>query len=63
MFASFPTGNGARINPQPPGQVLLGQAAEPPEGDYSPAEALGLGIIGRVAQKLDDPGHEAKGGG
>jgi len=64
MFASFPTGYGAGINPQPPGKFLLGKATEPSEGDYSLAETLGLGILGRVAQELDDdPGHEAKGGG
>jgi hypothetical protein len=41
--------------------LLLGE--QPPEGDYSLAKALGLGIIRFAARKLDDPGHKAKGGG
>jgi hypothetical protein len=40
MFSPLPAGNRARIDPQSPGQVLLGQAPEPAEGDYWLAEAV-----------------------
>jgi len=63
IFASFPTGDGTRINAQPPGQFLLGEATEPSPGDYFLAKGLGFGIIRRVAQELDDPRNEAKGRG
>ena len=63
MLSSFPAGQSALVDPQSSGQFLLGQALETAEGDYSLAKSLGLGIIGRVAQELDDPRHEAEGGG
>jgi len=63
MFASLPTGYSARVNAKPPGQFLLRKSPEPPEGGYSLAKVFGLGIIGLVAQKRDDPWHEPKGRG
>jgi len=63
MISPFPTGYSARVNPQPLRKFLLGKPPEPPESDYSLAEALELGIIGHVAQELNDPGYKAKGRG
>ena len=63
MFALFPTGYSAPVHPQPSGQFLLRKAAEPAEGNYSLAKALGLGIIGHIAQELNNPGHKTKGRG
>lgn len=63
MFALFPTGDGAGVHPQPPGQFLLSETPEPSEGDYLLAKALGLGILWFVVQERDDPRHEAKGRG